>query len=104
MEAVRKTLKSFFQDDAKYKVYDESWTKSLEDLERRNNIAESIPWLPLPALGSTEAPRRTATATTAVRNVEQRIREIVPQVVHPGWSTKDKTRANEVSIFCMAQN
>ena len=98
MEAVRKTLKSFFQNDEKYKVYDESWTKAMEDLERRNNIAESIPWLPLPALGSTEAPRRTTAATAAVRNVEQRVREIVPQVVHPGWSTKDKQRANEVSI------
>ena len=70
----------------------------MEDLERRNNIAESIPWLPLPALGSTEAPRRTTAAPAAVRNVEQRVREIVPQVVHPGWSTKDKQRANEVSI------
>ena len=70
----------------------------MEDLERRNNIAESIPWLPLPDIGPGEAPMGTTTTTTAVRNVEQRVREIVPQVVHPGWSTKDKQRANEVSI------
>ena len=85
------------QDDEKYKVYESAWTKAMEELENNNNIAEALPWLPLPDMRSVTAARPTTMEQTSRNNIEHRVREIVPQVVHADWSQKDKKRANEVN-------
>ena len=90
MESVVKTLKAFLQDDEKYKVYESAWTKAMAELKNDNNIAEALPWLPLPDMRSVTATRPTTMEQTSRNNIEHRVREIVPQVVHADWSQKDK--------------
>ena len=68
----------------------------MEELENANNIAEALPWLPLPDMRSVPESRPTMIQQTSRNNIEHRVREIVPQVVHADWSKKDKKRANEV--------
>ena len=100
LEAVLKSLKAFFQDEETYKFYESSWTASMADLAERNSIAEVAPWLPL--LDGTAATTSTSASalprSSSQQNVEQQIREIVPQIVHANWSKKDKDRANEVRV------
>ena len=103
LESVLKTLKTFLQDDEKYKVYESAWTKAMEELENDNNIAEALPWLPLPDMRSVTATRPTTMEHTSRNNIEHRVREIVPQVVHADWSQKDKKRANEVNVSNKAE-
>ena len=91
------------QDDEKYKVYESAWTKAMEELENNNNIAEALPWLPLPDMRSVTATRPTTMEQTSRNNIEHRVREIVPQVVHADWSQKDKKRANEVNVSNKAE-
>ena len=68
----------------------------MEELENANNIAEALPWQPLPDMRSVPESRPTSIQQTSRNNIEHRVREIVPQVVHADWSKKDKKRANEV--------
>ena len=98
LDAVRKTLKDFLKDDDEFNMYMDTWTASMEALEKDNNCSEPLPWRPL-RMSSNQQVSRDRGQTRPVnqrRDTERQIREEVPQILHENWAKKDRDRANEV--------
>ena len=98
LDAVRKTLKDFLKEGDEFNMYMDTWTASMEALEKNNNCSDPLPWRPL-RMSSNQQGSRAREQTRPVnqrRDTERQIREEVPQVLHENWTKKDRDRANEV--------
>ena len=96
LETCLRSIKVHLGAGDKFEEAAASWTKKMAELKAGHGAPNQLLWKPLIARAHQRGGAEVV-HVPAVQNTERVVRENVPQVVHPGWSTKDKKRANEVS-------